>query len=177
MSDTQWPRYEVFKQDSSDKPHQAVGSVHAPDHEAALLLARDVFVRRPKCVSLWVAPAGAVFSRTQQELENEPQTMLDNVPAGTTPQLYHIFRKSSQRRSMTFVDWLGQVEAQSPGQALYQAMAQFDDEPAYVWWVVPEAAIVRSQEEDVESLFALQQNKSYRHQSAYGTVAPTRQRG
>ena len=175
MSDTQWPRYEVFKQDSPDKPHQAVGSVHAPDGEAALLLARDVFVRRPKCVSLWVAPAGAIFSRTHQELETEP--LAEPIPAGTAPQLYHIFRKSNQRRAMTFVDWLGQLEAQSASQALHQAIAQFNDEPAYVWWVVPEAAIVRSQEEDVESLFALQQNKSYRHQSAYGTVAPTRQRG
>lgn len=27
--DTQWPRWEVFKQDTPHKPHQAVGSVHA----------------------------------------------------------------------------------------------------------------------------------------------------
>lgn len=177
MSDTQWPRYEVFKQDSPDRPHQAVGSVHAPDNETALLLARDLFVRRPKCVSLWLAPAGAIFSRTQQELENEQQELAEMIPAGTPPQLYHIFRKASQRRTMTFVDWLGQLEAQSPQQALQQAIAQFNDAPAYVWWIVPETAIIRSREEDVESLFVPLQNKSYRHQSAYGTVAPTRQRG
>lgn len=176
MSDTQWPRFEVFKQDSPDKPHQAVGSVHAPDGETALLMARDVFVRRPKCVSLWVAPAGAILSRTQQELEAESLAVGEEDPAGD-PQPYHIFRKSSQRRAMTFVDWLGEIAAASPAQALQQAIAQFSNEPAYVWWVVPEAAIIRSQEEEIESLFVPLQNKSYRHQSAYGTVAPTRQRG
>lgn len=176
MSDTQWPRFEVFKQDNPDKPHQAVGSVHAPDGETALLMARDVFVRRPKCVSLWVAPAGAILSRTQQELENKPMVLEQEDPAGD-PQPYHIFRKSSQRRAMTFVDWLGEIAAPSPAQALQQAIAQFSDEPAFVWWVVPETALFRSQDEEIDSLFAPALDKSYRHQSAYGTVAPSRQRG
>ena len=45
MNDTQWPRWEVFKQDTPKKPHQAVGTVHATDPEHALLTARNVFAR------------------------------------------------------------------------------------------------------------------------------------
>ena len=60
MTDTQWPRYEVFKQDKPGKPHEAVGSVHAPDAEMAMLNARNVFVRRPSAVSLWVVAADVI---------------------------------------------------------------------------------------------------------------------
>ncbi|MFQ5435705.1 MAG: phenylacetic acid degradation protein, partial [Anaerolineae bacterium] len=40
MPDTQWPLWEVFKQDKPDKAHESVGTVHAPDAEMALLNAR-----------------------------------------------------------------------------------------------------------------------------------------
>ena len=67
-----WPRWKVFKKDNQKKPFQAVGSVHAADPEHALLNAKNVFVRRPAAVSLWVAPAAAIFSRTIQELVASP---------------------------------------------------------------------------------------------------------
>jgi len=51
---TQWPRYEVFKQDKPNKPYEAIGTVHAPDGELALFHARNVHVRRPACHGLWV---------------------------------------------------------------------------------------------------------------------------
>ena len=77
MMDSQWPRYEVFQQDREGRPHRNVGSVHAPDPEMAMQNARDVFVRRPACLSLWVVPAGAIFSKTAQELREEsPQDSL-----------------------------------------------------------------------------------------------------
>jgi ring-1,2-phenylacetyl-CoA epoxidase subunit PaaB len=72
MTDTQWPRFIVFQQAKVDAPHQYAGSVHAPDAEMALMNARDVFVRRPTCVSLWVVPSTAVFSRTAEELAEKP---------------------------------------------------------------------------------------------------------
>ncbi len=50
--------------DAADSPHLNCGSIHAPDGEMALLNARDVFVRRPDCVSLWVAPAARVAEVT-----------------------------------------------------------------------------------------------------------------
>lgn len=171
--DTQWPRYEVFKQDTADKPHQAVGSVHAPDLQMALLMARDVFVRRPRCHSLWVAPAEVILSMTQEELAlREGMDEVDS--AESPPHTYQVFRKTTQRRAMTFVDHVGSVQAGSPAQALRQAIAQFSDGAAWVWWIVPEAAIARSQAEDVSCWFEPADSKTYRHQSAYGTVLPRR---
>jgi ring-1,2-phenylacetyl-CoA epoxidase subunit PaaB len=69
MTDTQWRRFEVFVQEKVGEPYQNVGAVHAPDAEMALQNARDVFVRRPECVSLWVVPAEMIFAKTAQELE------------------------------------------------------------------------------------------------------------
>ena len=78
MKDTQWPRYEVFKQDNPKKQHEAVGSVHAPDAELALQNARDVFVRRPSAVSLWVVPANSILMVTREEMEANPGLLRDN---------------------------------------------------------------------------------------------------
>ena len=47
MWGTEWPRFEVIKQDTERSLPQMVGSVHATDPEHALLVARHVFVRRP----------------------------------------------------------------------------------------------------------------------------------
>ncbi len=70
MSDTQWNRYQVFVQESEGKPHLDYGSVHAPDPELALLNARDVFARRPDCVSMWIVPAEAIHVLTAENLRD-----------------------------------------------------------------------------------------------------------
>jgi len=66
MTDTQWPIWEVFVQEKQGAPHVHAGSVHAPDGELALLNARDVYARRPKVLSIWVAPSVA-FTASQPE--------------------------------------------------------------------------------------------------------------
>jgi ring-1,2-phenylacetyl-CoA epoxidase subunit PaaB len=174
--ETQWPRFEVFKQDSPKKVHQAVGSVHAPDAEVALLSARNVFVRRPKAVSLWVAPAEAIFSMTAQELEHHPSWQEEEITEALPTQPYLVFRKSSQRRTMTFVDHIGEVEAQSPKQALHLAIATFNDKPAWVWWIIPQSAISQSEPDVFESWFAPAWDKRYRHQSSYGSAKKGRKK-
>lgn len=181
-SDTQWPRWEVFKQDAPGRPHQAVGSVHASDPEHALVTARNVFARRPAAVSMWVAPAGAIFARTLEQLAAEAHaTAHDQEPAGEAAaaandesRSYLVFRKSSHRRSMTFGDHVGQVEATSPAAALRAAIATFDDAPALAWWLVEERLVARSEEGDVETWFGSAIDKTYKQQSAYGTIAPKR---
>ncbi|MDX1523562.1 MAG: phenylacetic acid degradation protein [Anaerolineae bacterium] len=172
MSDTQWPRWEVFKQDAPNKPHQAVGSVHAADPEHALLNARNVFVRRPQAVSLWVVRAEEVFSMTAEELAENPEWAGEQVPPDATAQSYTIFRRASHRRAMTFVDYVGEVDAVSPKQALQRAIATFSDQPALAWWVVPTGAIVRSEPDVVDSWFAPALTKTYKQQSKYGFVRP-----
>lgn len=172
MSDTQWPRYEVFKQDNERKVHEAVGSVHAPDGEMALLNARDVFVRRPSAVSLWVAAERDIFSMTAEELATEPHWALEEIPAAATPQTFHIFTKTSQRRSMTYVKYVADVVALSARQALQLALQdpQFEAETVFTWWVVPQAAVTRSEDDLIESWFEPAKDKTYRQQSYYGFV-------
>ena len=184
-SDTQWPRWEVFKQDAPNRPHQAVGSVHATDPEHALVTARNVFARRPAAVSMWVAPADAIFTRTLEQLEADPaQTGSEDRPAEDASEAaagpartYLVFRKSSHRRSMTFGDHVGQVEAAGPEAALRAAIATFDDAPALAWWLVEERLVARSDEGDVDTWFGSAIDKTYKQQSAYGTIAPKRAAG
>lgn len=175
MTDTQWPRWEVFKQDSPNKLHQSVGSVHAVDSEHALLNAREVFARRPKAVSMWVARADAIFALTAEEWTENPNWHEEEGQAEARPmQSYTVFRKSNQRRGMTFVDYVGEVEATTLKQALQQAMTRFTDTPAFAWWVVPTQAIARSDADVVESWFAPAATKTYKQQSAYGLVSSRR---
>ena len=183
MTDTQWPRYEVFKQDNPRKRHEAVGSVHAPDAELALQNARDVFVRRPSAVSLWVVPASAILMKTREELEANPEWEEEDVGEERplrphSAQTYHIFTKTNQRRSMTYVQHAGEVNAVSAAAALQQALQTdaFAADSVWVWWVVPEDAIIRSDNDDIDSLFAPAVDKTYRQQTHYGFVSPRRQK-
>lgn len=176
MTDTQWPRYEVFKQDAPGKPHQAVGSVHAPDAEMALLNARDVFARRPQAVSMWVVPANAILSMTTEEMEADPDWADELAQADGEERPFLIFTKTSQRRAMTFVSHVGMVTAVSALAALATAgnTSAFDPANVWVWWVVPASAITSSDPDDVDSHFAPAAEKTYRQQSHYGFVSPTR---
>lgn len=175
MSDTQWPRWEVFKQDVPNKPHQAVGSVHAADPEHALLTARNVFARRPQAVSLWVVPASVILSVTKEELaEGRGQRAESQKPPALDPRpsTFFVFRKTSHKRSMTFVDYVGELEAPSPQAALEQALQQFTDAEALAWWIVPASSVTKSEPslETVESWFAPAKDKIYKQQSYYGVV-------
>lgn len=166
--DTQWPRWEVFKQDTPTKPHQAVGSVHATDPEHALLTARNIFARRPQAVSMWVAPESRIFSITAEQLA-EGQLGLQK---GSETTAYCIFRKTSHKRSMTFVDYVDTLEATSPQEAVYKAIQQFTDTPALAWWAVAEASLVKSEPDlqTIESWFEPARGKTYMQQQYYATI-------
>lgn len=176
MSDTQWLRFEVFKQDTPEQPHSNVGTVHAPDRELALLNARDVFVRRPSCASLWVAPADQILACTAEELAANPPWQEEESALDAPRQTYYVFQKRSQRRTMTFVTYVGQVEAQTPAQALKEAVETFAAPDVFVWWICPAAAITQSEPAVAESWFAPAKEKSYRQQSQYGAVGRVRRK-
>ncbi len=74
MTDTQWETYEVFHQTKKGDPHMYVGSVHAPDPEMALHMARDQFARRLKCVSLWVVRTTDITATDYQDNDFFAQT-------------------------------------------------------------------------------------------------------
>jgi len=157
----QWPRYEVFKQAREGETHRNVGSVHAADAEMALLSARDVFARRPSCVSLWVVPAAAIVAW------NVSEPLPPGAPGDAQP--YVICAKRGQKQAMTYVDYLGLVEASSAAAALRLAPAAFDAPDALVWWAFPDAAVTRSAPEDVAG-FAAATGKLFRLPNQYHTV-------
>ncbi len=169
--DTQWPRFEVFEQERPGQPHRNAGSIHAPDIEMALLNARDVFVRRPACLSLWVVPASAVYSQTAEQLAVQAP---DTAPEGAA-ETFQVFNKPTQRQAETFVAHVGAVEARTPAEAVRQAQSRFGSDAAYVWWAVPEAAILRSAPEEAESLFTPAADKPYRQPNYYHVLTQMRQ--
>ncbi|AEV16271.1 MAG: phenylacetic acid degradation protein [Thermus sp.] len=166
MWGTEWPRYEVIKQDTPKALPQMVGSVHAADPEHALLIARHVFVRRPSCYALFVAPAEAFFHITQEGLK-DPEALR---PKGPGPEeAYWVFAKRGHRRSMVYGDLVGRFAASSPEEAVAQALLQAQ---GVAFWAVPEREVVGTEPtaEVVESWFAPAKEKTYRLQSYYGLI-------
>ncbi len=68
-ADTEWGVWEVFQQDRRGEHHHHVGSVHAPDAEMALVLAKENFVRRGPCVNLWVVPSSAILATAYEDAD------------------------------------------------------------------------------------------------------------
>jgi len=163
-----WPRYEVFQQDREGRPFQNVGSVHAPDAEMALLNARNVFVRRPQCHTLWVVPADAIFMKTAEELTLD-DTWQQEVSGGQ-PESYAVFTRTSRRRTMTHVEYAGEVEANSAVAAMKLALSQFTEGDPFVWWVCPARLVHKADESDADTLFGPAQDKAFRMPNEYRTV-------
>ena len=162
-----WPRYEVFKQDRPDGPFRNVGSVHAPDAELALMNARDVFARRPSCMALWVVPDAAITRRMAGELAGEQGSR--GTEEIVNSKQYAVFSKQSQRQAMTYVDYIGEVAAGSPEEALQRAVEAFDEAPGIVWWACPASVIVQSDPNDLPGLEAAT-SKLFRMPNQYRTV-------
>jgi ring-1,2-phenylacetyl-CoA epoxidase subunit PaaB len=173
MNDTQWPRFQVFLQEKPGSAHVDVGSVHAPDAEMALFNARDVFVRRPECISLWVVPAGQILSKTRQELEDwHPSSESVEAKIAAGPEVYHAFCKIKSAGTQTHT---GSVKANSPAQAMQLALEQFKVEPPpFVWWVFPARVVLQSEAEDIESYFAPAAEKTFRLSTDFHTHSTMR---
>lgn len=80
--DTEWSNWEIFVQEQRGEHHAHVGTVHAPDAEMALVLAKENYVRRGPCVNVWVVPEAAIaatdyadadmFEHTTDKMYREP---------------------------------------------------------------------------------------------------------
>jgi ring-1,2-phenylacetyl-CoA epoxidase subunit PaaB len=162
--DSQWKLYQVFEKERADLPHRNAGSVHAPDDEIALENARDVFVRRPTCLSLWVVPQKVIFAKTAQELENGWKP---GPAVGDVGETYLVFQKQGQTARETYVVHVGEVEANSAEAALARALETFERKGVFVWWVVPQRAVRGSEPRDIDSMFEPAQDKSYRNHLSY----------
>jgi ring-1,2-phenylacetyl-CoA epoxidase subunit PaaB len=169
--DTQWPRFEVFLQEKQGAAHQDVGSVHAPDIELALMNARDVFARRPDCISLWIVAAEDLTSRSRQELDAESPQQEQMI--GEQQASYYVFAKLKPAGSQILV---GEVQASSPKSALWKAQSQLEGlQAAPVISVCLQAAVYQSAETEAESLFSSAIEKPYRMATDFHTVTIMRQ--
>lgn len=161
MSDTQWPRYYVFEQPEAGRPFIHAGSVHAPDGEMALLIARDVFGRRPERTAMWVARDIRIFSRTREELDAGVDPVEET---GQAVQVFHVFAKRSHKG--TFVQ-AAEIEAGSPEAALQAALDRAEVQGAAAWWVIADAALVHSTPDDRPALYESSPGKDFRHENHY----------
>ena len=89
---------------------------------------------------------------------------------GETAVSYQIFRKSSDRRAMVFMDHIGQLNALSPENALILALEQFGADSGLAWWIIPDSAIAKSEAGIEEAWFTPAKTKTYKQQSQYGFV-------
>ncbi|MDH5506597.1 MAG: phenylacetic acid degradation protein [Anaerolineae bacterium] len=173
MTDTQWPRFMVFQQDEAGHPYVHNGTVHASDPEMALLIARDIFSRRPRAVGMWVVPADVIFSKTLEELV-DPSWLEEFPPVNeeTEKRPYYVFGKFSQQ---AHCEQIGEIGAQSPQAAMKAAVQTYAHRSPLMWWVFPVHAVTASTPEDIDSMYSPVLDKSYREQSEYPTVTMMRQ--
>ena len=171
MTDTQWPRFMVFQQTGEDEPLMHNGTVHAPDVEMALMNARDVFVRRPDAVALWVVPVDAIYSQTREVLANQTG---GEPGAGRTnkPEDYIVFGKLSEQAQATY---LGKLRANSAQAAMNAAVEKFSDHNVLRWWVFPTRVALKSSAKDSDPMFAPARDKTYKDQAEYPVVTMMRQ--
>ena len=64
---SEWPLWEVFIRSQGGLAHQHAGSLHAPDAEAALNNARDVYTRRGEGISIWVVRSAEITASSPCE--------------------------------------------------------------------------------------------------------------
>jgi ring-1,2-phenylacetyl-CoA epoxidase subunit PaaB len=88
---TEWSEWEVFQQERRGEHHKHVGTVHAPDADLALVLAKESFARRGECVNLWVARVEHIFATPYEDADVFVHTTNKDYrePGG-----YHGLRKS-----------------------------------------------------------------------------------
>ena len=180
MTDTQWRRFQVFLQEKQNQPHQDVGSVHAPDSEVALLNARDVFVRRPECASLWVVPAEAIYSwpvgdpgnpESGDQRSSGPEELLSGAQGEI--EAYYVFCKPKPAGTQTLV---GRVEASSPREAVIEGIKRYTSNSApSAWGAFPARIALESDPDEASSLFAPALDKPFRMSKDFKTISIMRE--
>lgn len=61
--------FEVFHQQKSGAHHVHVGSVHAPNSELALIVAKEVYGRRGQTVNLWVVRTADIITMSSADAD------------------------------------------------------------------------------------------------------------
>lgn len=61
--------YEVFHQEKRGAQPVHVGSLHAPNLEMALVLAKEQYGRRSRTVSIWVVPTSSILAISVEDAD------------------------------------------------------------------------------------------------------------
>ena len=61
--------YEVFHQEKRGEQPVHVGSLHAPNTELALVMAKEQYGRRSRTVAIWVVPTSAVMAISVEDAD------------------------------------------------------------------------------------------------------------
>ena len=78
-TEKEWPLWEVFIRSKQGLDHKHCGSLHAPDANMAIGMARDVYTRRGEGVSIWVVPSNAISASDPAEREAFVDPMADKI--------------------------------------------------------------------------------------------------
>jgi ring-1,2-phenylacetyl-CoA epoxidase subunit PaaB len=95
----QFQTFEVFHQGKSGAHHVHVGSVHAPNRELALLLAKEQYGRRGQTVNLWVVNTRDVFTMAADDADvfaTTPEKKYREVAAYMVRNKVEAFKKQNQ---------------------------------------------------------------------------------
>jgi ring-1,2-phenylacetyl-CoA epoxidase subunit PaaB len=171
MSDSQWPRYMVFQQMDHGKPYVHNGTVHAPDLEMALLNGRDVFVRRPNAVGMFVVAESEIYARSLEELEKDDAGE-GAASSGGESQAYSVFGKISELGQCQYI---GEVDALSPFEAMQTAIKTFEESKVLLWWVFPTDKALHSEGADGDSMFKPVLEHHFKDQAHYHVMTLMRQ--
>lgn len=80
----QFQTYEVFHQGKSGAHHVHVGSIHAPNAEMALVLAKEQYGRRGQSINIWIVNTRDVFTMQAEDsdvFQTTPEKVYRDVGA------------------------------------------------------------------------------------------------
>ncbi len=96
-----WVTYEVFHQTKKGDRHIHVGSVHAPNHEMAYILAKEQFARRADCVSIWIVKTTDVYQtnyRDEDIYANNQEKMYREAGGYKVMERINKYKKEHQKK-------------------------------------------------------------------------------
>lgn len=75
----EWPLWEVFVRSRAGLDHKHCGSLHAPDAQMAIQMAREVYTRRQEGSSVWVVKADDITASDPRDKDMYFDPMEDKV--------------------------------------------------------------------------------------------------
>ena len=132
---SQFSTFEVFVQPNPKKPFQHEGALHAPNLEMAFVMAKEAYTRRFTCSSLYVAETSNVFVSALSEGDQNAFDMITEPVQGkgkvNSFEIYILQKRGKQTVHV------GQVSADSPEQAMWNARQQFNKgTPVFQVWAI-----------------------------------------